>query len=100
MWKLIVGIAIVVLFAGSMFYLYKKDYKKKLLYYFNGEVQNVRYDSKGFPYVTIDNRTYYLSYNNWDFNHEIEQGDTLQKEKNTFAVKLTKYKSGHVLIFK
>jgi hypothetical protein len=99
MWK-VVGIIVVILFAGGMFYLYKKDYKKNLGYHFNGEVQNVRYDSKGIPYVTIDNRTYYLSYNNWAFNHEIEKGDKLQKERNTFTVKLTKYKSGDVLIFK
>jgi hypothetical protein len=100
MWKSIISIVVVVLFAVSMFYTYKKDYKKNLQYNFNGEVQNIRYDSKGFPYVTIDNRTYYLSYNNWDFNHRIAKGDTLQKNKNTFTVKLIKYKSSDVLIFK
>jgi hypothetical protein len=100
MWKIVVGIVAVILFAASMIFLYKKDYKKNSDYYFDGVVQNVRYDSKGFPYVTIHNRTFYLSYNNWDFNHEIQKGDTLKKEKNSFTVKITKYKSGEVLIFK
>ena len=100
MLKVKIGLGIIVLFAGSMFYLYTKGYKRNLGYRFKGEVRNIQYDSKGFPNVTINDSTYYLSYNNWNFNHKIQKSDTLEKEANTFTIKLTKYKSGDVFIFK
>ncbi|MBB6499356.1 hypothetical protein HDF25_001497 [Pedobacter cryoconitis] len=100
MWKRVICIGMLLLFAGSMYYFSAKESREILSYHFKGEVKNVRYDRKGFPYVTIEKTTYYLSYNNWAFEHQIQNGDTLEKKINSFTIKLTKYKSGDVTIFK
>jgi hypothetical protein len=99
MWKLVVAIVFGVLFLGSMLFLNNRNNKRNFSYYFNGEVQSVRYDLKGFPYVTIASKIYYLSYNNWDFNYRISKGDTLKKEKNTFTISLIKHGTGEILVF-
>lgn len=84
---------------GMMYYLYSKDYKKNLSYSFNGNVEHIKYDDKGFPYVTVNKKTYYLSYNNWDFNHCIEQNDSIQKFENMLIIMVKKHHSGQTLIF-
>jgi hypothetical protein len=99
MWKIVVAIVFGILFIGSTLFLNNRNRKRNFSYYFNGKVQSVRYDLKGFPYVTIGSKIYYLSYNNWDFNHQIAKGDTLKKEKNTFTIRLIKYSSGEILVF-
>jgi hypothetical protein len=84
---------------GSLSYLYQKDFKRNRSYAFYGEVEQVRYDTKGFPYVTVNKVTYYLSYNDWNFNHCIEQHDSIQKLENSTVIKIKKRKSGQILVF-
>jgi len=63
--------------------------KKNLAYEFSGVVEDVNYDVKGSPYVTVKHKTYYLS-EGWNFQHLIEKGDSIKKKKNNFEVKLIK----------
>jgi len=96
--KGIIFIIVVFLVAGIMFYLYKRNSERIFNYHFKGEVQSIRYDEKGFPDVTIDGTTYYLFYGNWSFRHAIQKSDTLEKKKNSFTIKLIKYKTGELNI--
>lgn len=100
MWKILLPLIIFILFFGVLFFFYKRSSEKQLNYSFDGVVEVVRYDVKGKPYVTIEGITYYLSYNNWNFNHcRIENGDSLFKEKGSMKIKLIKHKLGNIFIF-
>nr|WP_068890054.1 hypothetical protein [Pedobacter panaciterrae] len=61
-------------------YFLVKGNKKNLAYEFSGIVEEVNYDVKGTPYVTVDHIMYYLS-EGWDFEHLIEKGDSIKKRK-------------------
>lgn len=98
--KIWIYVAMLFLFFGTAFYLYKRSYKTNLNYYFKGKIENVSYDEKGYPDVIIDKTSYYLCYVNWDFGHQIQKGDSLEKRVGSFTIKLTKLNSGHVIIFK
>lgn len=87
------------LFFVGVFFLYKTSRTQNLSYEFKGEVQNIQYDIKGFAYLTINNKIYDLSYPGWVFDRQIQKGDTLEKRKNSFTIKLTKKISGEVIIF-
>ena len=79
--------------------MFEKNNSQNLNYNFKGKVENICYDVKGFPFVTINQKRYYLSYNNWNFRHQIENGDSLEKEASSFVLKLTK-STGEIIIFK
>lgn len=76
-------------FLLANFYFLNRSSKVNLRHEFNGAVEDVRYDTKGTPYVTIGQTTYYLSAS-WDFKHLIEKGDTLQKRAGDLKVTLIK----------
>ncbi len=81
-----------------MFFLYRRDYEINLNYQFSGIVERVRYEVKGKPYVTLKDKIYYLSFNDWNFNYEIEKGDSLIKRKGEMTIKLIK-PNGKVLTY-
>ena len=86
-------------FITILFYLDNMANKKDFAYKFYGVVEQVSYDIKGRPNVTIHDTEYCLCDNNWDFNHRIEKGDTIEKKANTLIVRLKKHNSGEVIFF-
>jgi len=85
---ILVGICFLSFIIVNVYFLVRGN-KINLSYEFDGVVEEVRYDVKGTPYVTVKDTTYYLS-EGWNFEHLIEKGDSIQKKKNDLEVKLIK----------
>jgi len=98
--KLILIAILSFFFFITAIYYYNNLTQKNLPLAFNGKVENVFYSIKGEPTVSINNKTFNLPVNLWDFNHKIEKGDSLIKLKDSMIIKLVKYKSGQVMLFK
>jgi len=64
--------------------------KKALSYQFNGRVDTVEYDKKGAPIVIIKGVKYDLSVTRWDFNRQIETGDSMIKKADSMVIKIFK----------
>ena len=65
--------------------------RKNLNYDFNGIVQNVTYDIKRCPTVTINGTNYSLGGRNWGFYKDtIETGDKMIKKKGSMDLYLIK----------
>ncbi len=64
---------------------------------FNGVVENVVYDIKGTPKITVNEKEYYLGVN-INFKYLIQKGDKINKNKWEKAVKLVK-QNLQVIIF-
>lgn len=62
--------------------------KKALKWNFKGAVEKVRYDDEGNPWVTVNDKEYFLFYTIWDSNVKIHKGDTIIKEKGDLRIKL------------
>lgn len=77
-------------FAVFTFYSRFTAQRKALFYQFNGRVDTVNYDKKGQPTVTIKGIKYDLSVTHWDFNHQIQAGDSMVKKADTMAIKIFK----------
>jgi hypothetical protein len=60
-------------------FLTKNSFDENLSYDFKGVVDSVSYDVKGIPTVIIHKSEYYLSAG-YNFDYQIEKGDTLKKE--------------------
>jgi hypothetical protein len=73
---------------------------KERAYEFKGIIKEVTYDIKGTPDVKINGIKYTLSYNDWNFDHQIQKGDSLIKVRNIMVVKLVKQKTGEIVFFK
>jgi len=76
----------------------KNDFDKNLSYNFIGAVETVSYDVKGIPTVSINSNKYYLS-GGYNFNFEIEKGDTLKKKQGSNIYTLVK-QTGKVILLK
>jgi hypothetical protein len=100
MWKLVALVIVAFLFFCAVIYFYNRSRSECLAYEFNGKVENVNYDDKGKPTVLIDGKEYDLLVNFWNFNHKIQKGDSLIKQKNTMVIKLVKQETGDVIFFK
>jgi hypothetical protein len=96
---ILIGILVFLLFIIGIYHYYSLT-QKNLPLEFNGKVENVFYSVKGEPTISINNKTFNLPVNLWDFNHKIERGDSLIKFKDHMVIKLVKYKSGQVMLFK
>ena len=83
----------------SIPYGYFKMKSKCLAFQFDGKVDSVWYDDKGKPTIKIRGNKYDLLVNFWNFNRQIESGDSLIKVKNSMIVTLVK-KSGKIIVFK
>lgn len=93
-------IAIVfILFFGLGFFFFQRSEKRLLNYEFNGVIDSVGYCAKGFPYVKINNKVFYLEAD-WNFNHSLNVGDTMIKKKNSLEIKVIKKETGETQIFK
>jgi hypothetical protein len=89
-------------FIGFIIYMIHSDIRATRLvssYHFNGVVDKVEYDGKSIPTVTVNGKDYYLGSTNWNFNHLISRGDSIEKDSGILMVKLIKQKSGRVLVF-
>lgn len=71
--------------------------KKNFDYNFAGIVENVTYDEKLIPSVTVHNRTYYLD-TGYNFGQEIGKGDSIIKKRSSPVYKLIK-SDGKILTF-
>lgn len=97
--KLIVVSIVLILFISQAIYFYKKAYRENYNYAFYGVVKKVQYDIKGTPTVFVNGVSYYLSYNNWDFNHKIAINDSIEKKKHSMVIRLKKTNSGNIFLF-
>lgn len=77
-------------FAIFTFYSRFSAQRKALSYQFNGKVDTVIYDKKGGATVTIRGNKYDLSVTRWDFNHQIETGDSMVKKADSMLIKIFK----------
>lgn len=91
----IIGLIIFIGFGFLADYPAKKIY---LAYNFSGIVDHVEYDNKGYPEVTVNGEQYFL-WITWDFNHVIEEGDSLKKDSGEIMITLIKHENGKVLKF-
>ena len=64
-------------------------------YEFYGAVTKIHYDIKRFPTIEVNNKEYYLC-GDWNFKFEVELGDTIVKNKNSYEIKLIKKNSGQI----
>jgi len=91
-----IGLVILVVY----FYLSSASYEKKAVKLkFSGTVEEVVYDGKSFPLVTIKGEKYYLGSHFWNFEHQITVGDYMEKDSGRYLVKLIKRNGGKVIIF-
>jgi len=94
---------LILLAAGFLFlvtvvpFYYFKTKQQVSLYQFKGRVDSVSYDVKGEPTIKVNGKKYDLPVNFWDFNHQIDVGDSLVKVKNSMVVRILK-KNGTVII--
>ncbi|MBS1500582.1 MAG: hypothetical protein JST32_00870 [Bacteroidetes bacterium] len=82
--------ALAISFAVFTFYTRFTAKRKALSYQFNGRVDTVVYDNSGKPTVTIHGSKYDLAVTNWDFNHQIEVGDSMIKKADSLVIKIFK----------
>jgi hypothetical protein len=81
-----------------LLYMTHQGNVKNFHYSFNGKVKMVSYDVKGEATVFINDTNYYLSYPNWDFDHNrIEVGDSMIKQSKSWVIKLIR-SNGQVII--
>lgn len=87
-------------FASLIILLHLRSYFITGNYEFDGAVEKISYSSnKGTPKVIIKGQEYILSYNDWNVDREIEQGDSLIKRKGEMSLKLIKKETREVIIF-
>jgi len=96
---LTVFISLCLLFIAFLIFSIYRGFSKNLNYNFTGVVHSVTYDEKGTPIIIINNQEYILNAG-YDFNHQIEDGDTLKKVKGSDTYTLIKHATGKVIVFK
>ena len=72
--------------------------RKNLNKGFAGKVTYISYDIKQFPTVTIGDSSYYIG-SGYNTDHQIEEGDSLEKKRGSSSYKLIKYKSHKIVEF-
>lgn len=68
-------------------------------YEMKGVVDRITYDVKGLPYVDVNGTQYYLG-GPWNFEHKIEEGDSIIKRKGDMSIKLIKKNTGEIIQFR
>ena len=86
---IIVGV-LAISFAVFTFYSRFTAQRKALSYQFNGRVDTIVYDNSGKPTVTIHGAKYDLSVTHWDFDHQVETGDSMVKKMDSMVIKIFK----------
>jgi hypothetical protein len=80
--------------------LYMVNYEIRKNYCFEGVVENVYYNDKGTPTVTINKESFFLGYNDWDFSIvRVEKGDIMIKKKGDMNLKIIKMDSKDTINF-
>jgi len=77
---------------------HKREYDELVSYEFNGVVENVFYDEKGSPSVTINDTQFHLV-GGWNFKHSIQIGDSIIKKKNELKIITIDPRTGEVEVF-
>ncbi|HWD88643.1 MAG TPA: hypothetical protein VG367_10995 [Mucilaginibacter sp.] len=77
-------------FALFTFYTRFTAQRKALFYQFNGKVDTVNYDKKGQPIITIHGIKYDLSVTRWNFDRQIQAGDSMVKKMDSMMIKIFK----------
>ena len=91
--KVLIGVFIAVMIIALILgiRLTQKGRIENLNYQFDGVVDSVSYDIKGYATITVKGSHYYLGGTSWDFNHNrIQKGDSILKKRNSMIVKLIK----------
>lgn len=96
--KFIILILAFIFLSIWIIYSGKKNYEENLNREFNGIVENVKYDMKGFPTLTI-NRIDYKLVGPYRFDRQIETGDSFIKFKGNIHYKLIKRQTGKIIRF-
>ena len=79
-------------------YLISENKEKKMD--FSGVIKQIRYSDKGFPFVTIKNKEYYFSNNNWSLQaNEIHVGDSIVKKRGELSITVYIKSTGEYKIF-
>ena len=82
---------ITVVFIAIIIILLIVNNEKMRWYNFDALIQNVSYNVKGDPTITINGTEYFLSYSHWQFGiAKIEKGDRIIKIKGKMDLKLIK----------
>jgi hypothetical protein len=95
---LIIFGSLCMLFLGVLVFSIKNNLKNNLSYDFAGIVEAVVYNVKGTPTVTINKKKYCLSAG-YNFDLQIEKGDTLKKRRMSTIYVLIKRKTHSVMTF-
>jgi len=98
--KVVIGIWIIlaIYFICSTIVNVHNTRKENRALSFDGVVESVTYDIKDYPTVIVNSKKYYLGAN-YNFNREIEQGDSMTKQRGSSIYRLVKNKTGQVLYF-
>ena len=76
-------------------------YEQNNLYSFNGFVQNVTYNIKGTPTITINGKDYFLNAPVWQFYPlKIEKGDRMIKKSGEMDLFIIKQRSHDTINFR
>jgi len=67
-----------------------KGYSKDIDYQFYGVVDSVSYDIKGYASIVVNGSHFYLGASSWDFDNNIQKGDSIIKKRNSMIIKLIK----------
>jgi len=99
--KLFVAIfgSMCVLFVVFLIFSIYRGFSENLSYNFAGVVRSVTYDEKGTPIIRINSQEYVLNAG-YNFDYQIEKGDSLKKTKGSSIYTLIKQKTGKVIVFK
>jgi hypothetical protein len=95
---MIIAVTGCALFIGFFIYSSNANFTDNLSYGFKGVVENVSYDIKGIPVITVNKKRYCLSAG-YNFRFQIEKGDELSKTKGSSIYILQKKKNGQVILF-
>jgi hypothetical protein len=77
-------------FAIFTFYIRFTAQRKALYYHFDGKVDTINYNKNGQPTVTIRGIKYDLSVTRWNFDRQIQAGDSMVKKMDSMAIKIFK----------
>jgi hypothetical protein len=81
-------------------FLRHKAHIENIDYQFNGRVDSVFYDMAGSPTIIVKGQSYYLPDYDWHFTRRFGKGDLVFKKSRLMMIKLTRPKTGEVIIIK
>ncbi len=78
---------------------YRAAEKKFHKWSFNGIVDDITYDDKGYPVIIVNSDDYDLGLSQYYFDHMIQKGDSIKKDSGQLTIKLIKKNNGKIIVF-